>query len=189
MAAFRGRIQGLIWGRLPAPGILLFALLILLFPAPALAERNGMALGYGFGFLNPEQKFGHIEKGSYNFVHLTFFHLSRVVGRVDLVLEPFLAYVLEPEEGLDFGLNIWGRYNFPLRAGRNFYLQLGLGAVHTTVDLREQGTRSMFILQGGFGFQWKNFFLENRFRHYSNGGLVFPNRSVHANIISLGLNF
>jgi hypothetical protein len=57
------------------------------------------------------------------------------------------------------------------------------------VDFKEQGTHLLFILQAGIGFQWKKFFIENRFRHYSNSNTAQPNRSINANMIMVGMHF
>jgi hypothetical protein len=57
---------------------------------------------------------------------------------------------------------------------------------YTTIGFKEQGTRLLFILEGGVGYKFKNFYVEDRLCHYSNAGTARPNWSVNANILSLG---
>ena len=65
----------------------------------------------------------------------------------------------------------------------------GVGVAYTTIAFEEQGTHFLFILQAGLGLRYENFFIENRLRHYSNGGTESPNRSVHASIMTFGYYF
>lgn len=44
-------------------------------------------------------------------------------------------------------------------------------------------------MEGGIGYRYARFFIENRFRHYSNGGTTSPNRSVDADVLSVGVYF
>ncbi len=60
---------------------------------------------------------------------------------------------------------------------------------YTSIGFKEQGTHLLFILQGGVGYRYKSFFVEDRVRHYSNGGTARPNWSVNSNILSIGTNF
>ena len=62
----------------------------------------------------------------------------------------------------------------------------GPGMAYTTVGFQEQGTHLLFILQGGVGYRYKNFFVEDMIRHYTNAGIATPDSSVNSNILSVG---
>jgi hypothetical protein len=81
------------------------------------------------------------------------------------------------------------RYYLSVSAKSSFFFDLGTGDAYTSIHFKEQGTHWLFILQGGLGLKWRNFFIEDRFRHYSNAGTAHPNGQVNANIISIGIFF
>lgn len=168
---------------------LLFLLLFLL-PVPALAQTHGLSLGYGFGALNPHQEFGKVQDDrSYNFLYLSYLHEKSLFEKAFLVIEPFISYVHQPEDGLDLGFNLLFRYY--LKVGEKFHLfgNLGVGAAYTSVDFKEQGAHFLFSPQVGIGFRWGSFFIENRLRHYSNAHLAEPNKAVNANLLLVGIFF
>ncbi len=170
-------------------GVSICALSLLFLPAVASGQQNAFSFGYGFGFLNPNQHAGKIEGDRpYNFFQLAYAREIHLVKKFFLVLEPFIAYDQQPA-GLDFGFTVLFRYRVPFPRENSLFLDVGGGGAYTTVDFREQGTHAVFNLQAGIGWKWKRFFIEDRFRHYSNGGLVSPNHSVHANIIAMGIHF
>jgi hypothetical protein len=97
--------------------------------------------------------------------------------------------VIEPKDGLDVGLGLSLKF-YPFNEKRKgLFFVAGTGAAYTTVKFEEQGTHGVFILQGGFGYQWNKIFVESRLRHYSNAGLAHPNRSVNSNIFLIGTRF
>jgi hypothetical protein len=87
-------------------------------------------------------------------------------------------------EGMDIGLDLFFRY-YP----KKLFFSLGGGGTYTRIQFIEQTHHYLFILQGGMGYRWKNFFIEDRFRHYSNAGLASPNHSINGNILSIGILF
>jgi len=171
-------------------GILAFFFLLVSF-LPASAQNNGISIGYGFSFLTRNEDKGEVQQDrNYNFEHLTYFHQWPLFRNGYVVLEPFLAYVNRPESGREFGASLLFRYDLKTSDQTSLFFHLGGGGAHSTVDFEEQqGNHNFFILAGGIGFKWGNYFIENRFRHYSNGGLSIPNGSVNANIIMIGLYF
>ena len=83
--------------------LLLFLMLVLL-PVPAFGQTNALSLGYGFGVLNPHQEFGKVQDDrSYNFLYISYLHEKSLFEKAFLVIEPFLSYVHQPENGLDLG--------------------------------------------------------------------------------------
>jgi hypothetical protein len=170
--------------------ILVFAFSFsLLVPASAYALENALSFGYGFGFLNTHQHAGKIEDDRpYDFFQVAYSREMHLAQRFFLVLEPFLAYDRRPH-GLDFGFGVLFRYFVPLFGGNSLFLDLGGGGAFTTVEFKEQGTNAVFLLQSGVGWRWNRFFIEDRFKHYSNGGLFSPNHSIHSNLVLVGVNF
>jgi hypothetical protein len=168
---------------------LLFLLLFLL-PMPALAQTHGFSLGYGFGVLNPHQEFGKVQDDrSYNLLYVSYLQEKSLFANGFLVFEPLISYVHKPEGGVDLGLNLLFRYYWKVGDNSRLFGNLGIGVAYTSVDFKEQGTHFLFSPQGGIGFRWGRYFIENRFRHYSNAHLAEPNKTVNADILLFGLYF
>ena len=161
------------------------------FACPGFSGENGFSLGYGFAAFNRGKTTGKVEGGrSYNFVQATYlFEKPFSWKELALLVEPFGSYVANPSPGADLGVGIGLKY-YPFSLERKgFYLMGGTGMAYSTIGFQEQGTHLFFIGQGGLGYRFGNFFLEDRFRHYSNGGTASPNWSVNSNIVSLGTYF
>jgi hypothetical protein len=171
--------------------ILLFAVFsILLVPCGALADQQTISVGYGLGTLNNSSKIGHLDSGDYyDFAQITYGWEKTISGKFNLVLEPYVAVVNRPDAGVDVGLAVGGRYYFGDKNHRGFFATVSGGGAYTSVKFEDQGTHGLFILQGGAGYKWEKLFVEAKFRHYSNGGLSHPNRSVNATIVGMGYAF
>jgi hypothetical protein len=168
--------------------IVLVGLLIAVAPATAIPADHGFGLGYGFGAFNNERQTGRIEGGaSYDFIQALYSYERPLSSqRWSFVAEPFVSFINRPAAGIDLGLDVGFRYYPILRDARGLYVTGGPGMAYTTIGFKEQGTHFLFILEGGVGYKFKNFYVEDRLRHYSNGGTARPNWSVNANILSLG---
>ena len=167
----------------------LVSLYLALLPVSVSAQSHSVSVGYGFGVFSNDKIMGHIEEGSYDFFNLAYQYerfLSQVLG---LVVEPFTSYTINPKDGIDVGATLSLKYKFHKNENNGFFLTLGGGSVYTSINFKEQGTHFLFIAQAGFGYKWNHFFVENRFRHYSNAGTTSPNRSINSNIIMVGMNF
>ena len=171
------------------PVLVLFILLLL--PRPGFCDQHNLAIGYGFGELNKNTEFGRLrgDNGYYDFAVLTYGYEKQMAGTLNLLIEPFAAFINRPATGLDGGMGIGGRYYFGANNHTGFFVTAATGPAYTSVAFCEQGTHFLFMLQGGIGYKWKTFSVENRFRHYSNGGLASPNRAVNANIVTVGWVF
>jgi hypothetical protein len=157
----------------------------------AYGADRGVSLGFGFAAFNPGRSVGNIEGGRpYNFVQVVYVYEKPLsIRELAFIAEPFASYVNKPASGFDLGFDLGLKY-YPFSVDRQgFYLTAGPGASYTTIGLKEQGTHMLFLLQGGVGYRYKNFFIEDRFRHYSNGGTANPNWSVHTNTFSVGTLF
>jgi hypothetical protein len=150
--------------------------------------EHWFSLGYGIGAFNKDRSFGKVEGDRrYSFIQATYIYEKPLSAKeLAFLFEPFAAYVAKPTDGADVGFDLGLKY-YPFRTDHGgFYLTGGPGLAYTTVGFKEQGTHLLFILQGGVGYRYKSFFIEDRVRHYSNGGTASPNWSVNSNILSVG---
>ena len=155
------------------------------------SDDNAITASYGFGIFNRDADFGKLrgQDQQYYFYQLAYSREKTLARSLCLLAEPFVAYVSYPNSGLDAGMTASLKYYFGKDYKNSFFATLGAGAAYTTIKFEEQGTHFLFILQGGIGYRWNKYFIENRFRHYSNGGTESPNRSVNANIVNIGVHF
>jgi len=167
-------------------------LIVVCAAAPAYAVEQAVTLGYGIAALNPDLHFGRIEGGrNYDFVQVTYLVERPCTDYRPLAvfIEPFASYVNRPDQGVDLGLFTGLKYCFYGDGQKGLFLTAGTGLVYTTEGFKEQGTHLDFTLEAGVGYRFGRFFIEDRLRHYSNGGTASPNRSVDANVLSVGLYF
>ena len=157
-------------------------------PMDALCADQGFSLGYGIGAFNKDSSFGKLEGGqNYSFIQATYIYEKPFSAKeLAFLIEPFAAYVARPTAGVDMGFDLGLKY-YPFRTDLGgFYMTAGPGMAYTTVGFQEQGTHLLFILQGGVGYRYKNFFVEDMIRHYTNAGIATPDSSVNSNILSVG---
>jgi hypothetical protein len=177
---------------LPRRFILVFLLLLMSVFAPIVGScsENAVSVGYGFGVWNGSSP-GRAEGGVlYDYATFSYLYEKPVTPRLAFILEPFCNIVNQPNDGADFGFNVYLKaYLSESGHPGRFYATVGSGAAYTTVKFEGQGTHGVFVLQGALGYRYGAFFLENRFHHYSNGGLAKPNRAVNSNIIKIGYYF
>lgn len=146
-------------------------------------------MGYGFALFNGSSAIGHIKDGHYNFVNIAYQYERPLNKTLGILAEPFASYTIDPKKGVDGGVTLSLRYHFANQDGQGFFLTFGGGAAYTSINFKEQGTHLLYIIHGGLGYRWHTFFVENRFRHYSNANSASPNRSVNANVIMVGMYF
>jgi hypothetical protein len=170
--------------------LLLPSFLLLFLSIESHAGEQGLSLGYGFAALNKNSSTGKVEGGKeYDFLQLAYLHESPYWKKASFVVEPFAACINRPESGIDMGFDLLLRWYPSDRTRRGLYFDVGAGAAYTSISFKEQGTHLVGILVGGVGLRYRTFFIEDHFRHYSNGRTAYPNRSVNANIISVGMYF
>jgi hypothetical protein len=165
--------------------------LVFFAPGPGFAHNNSISVGYGFGFLNKNIQFAKLRgtNGSYDFIQVSYGREKALHDRFGLLVGPFVAYISRPQNGVDLGVTVSLKGYLQKQGKSNLFATLGTGTAYTTIGFHEQGTHLLFVLQASVGYQWKGYFLENRFRHYSNGGMTSPNRAVNANIVNVGMSF
>ncbi len=175
--------------------LLLIALLSVVcmgIPTGVPAFDQGVSVGYGLADLDYHKHVGRIQGGrEYDFFQFTYLLERRFQTHQPLAvfLEPFAAYVNRPNEGVDAGFFTGFKYYLLNTEQHGFFFTAGTGLVYTTTGFKEQGTHLDFTLEAGIGYRYARFFVEDRFRHYSNGGTASPNRSVNANVLSVGVYF
>jgi len=170
--------------------VLLLSVVCLAEPASALEQA--LSVGYGIAALNPELHLGRIEGGrAYDFFQVTYLleRPCRDYLALAVFLEPFASFVNRPDQGVDAGLYTGLKYRLSGAEKRGFFFTAGTGMVYTTVGFKEQGTHLNFTLEAGAGYRFGRFFIEDRLRHYSNGSTASPNRSINANVLTIGFYF
>jgi hypothetical protein len=170
-------------------GLVCFFLLFMLIPISVSAQPHSVSIGYGFGLFSSSRGVGYIEGGHYDFIQCAYQYersLSEILG---LLVEPFASYTFSPRDGVDGGITLSLKYNLFKKQQNGFFLTAGGGAAYTSIKFEEQGTHLLFIIQGGIGYTWNDFFIENRFKHYSNANTASPNRAINSNLIMVGMYF
>lgn len=163
--------------------------MLFLWCVHAFGSESALMLGYGFGEWNGSST-GRIENGfHYDYMGLSYIYEKQFTRKIILGLEPFANIDFRPKTGLDLGCSVNAKYYLSNEAKDGFYLTAGIGGAYTSIRFQEQGTHMLFILHGGFGYRTGSVFIENRFFHYSNGGLARPNRSVNSNTVRVGYYF
>jgi hypothetical protein len=172
--------------------IALLSVVCVAIPIAGPAFDQGISLGYGLAAFNNQKHLGRIEGGrEYDFFQVNYLleRPFRDFRPLAVFVEPFAAYVNRPYDGVDMGFYTGLKYRFLNTGKSSFFFTAGTGLAYTTTGFKEQGTHLNFTLEGGVGYRYERFFIENRFRHYSNGGTASPNWSVNANVLSVGVYF
>ncbi len=153
--------------------------------------EHGLSVGYGLAAFMSDKHVGRVEGGSYyDYIRATYLYEKPISRKkLALVMEPFASYVNRPAAGADAGFTLGIKY-YPFRTSTGgFYVTGGPGIAYTSIGFKEQGTHLLFIVQGGFGYRYKDLFIENRVSHWSNARTADPNWSVNSNILAIGTYF
>ncbi len=142
-------------------------------------DFNAVPVGLRFGFdLKPfTKKFGFEPK-----------------GMLELIYEPFISVITEPDSNMEMGFPFFFRYSYPLTSKIYPFIEVGTGPYYMTLHTYEQSTQFNFASQGGAGISY--FFKENvainieyRKRHVSNASIKSPNGGIEANVYLLGMSY
>ncbi|MFQ5861715.1 MAG: acyloxyacyl hydrolase [Candidatus Brocadiales bacterium] len=119
---------------------------------------------------------------------------GRIPGALELELEGVAGMNMTPEVAAQVGFNLLFTYNF--ETGTNFvpFFSAGAGALYTTLDVNELGSRLNGSPQGGLGIKYfvndrTALTLMGRIRHVSNAGTASPNRGVDSFFLLFGIDF
>lgn len=117
---------------------------------------------------------------------------SWLSGQLYLGGEFIWAHQYEPDSGVLFGATSMVRYLFETKSRWKRFIELGVGLALTDIGGPSLSGTLQLSPQGGAGFFW--FFrpdlalgVQQRFTHYSNGGVRSPNAGLnqHASFLSL----
>jgi opacity protein-like surface antigen len=160
-------------------------------------KEFGILSGYGESKLN--------EKGKYKLIPLIVrfgFDLKPFLkkfnlnpsGTTELIWEPYVGHITQPDANFETGLNWLLKYSFSLTDRFSPYAALGLGMNYMTQHTYEQGTQFNFTqaVEGGFSFfLTKNtaFSLGFRFRHLSNSSIKKPNAGINSKFLVGGISW
>ncbi len=183
----------ILWSSFKRPMLFAFLLISLLAsyiaPLTCYPAEHAFSAGYGFGIWN-RGSIGEAGKLPYDYATLSYLYETDLTHHLTLALEPFCNVINSPRSGIDVGFVAHLKAYLPeLGPQKRFYFAAGAGTAYTSMKFKGQGTHGLFVLQGTIGYRHGNFFVEDRFHHYSNGGLAAPNRSVNSNMIKIGYYF
>jgi hypothetical protein len=179
-----GRTKGRLW-------VCVGLVILCLAPSWVHCAEQALSLGYGIAAYNTDKHLGRLDGGNYyDFIRASYqYEIPVLAKRFALLMEPFASYVNRPTPGAEAGIGLGLRYYLFGSSNNGLFVTGGPGMAYTSVAFQEQGTHLLFILQGGIGYRYKDFFVENKIRHYSNGSTARPNWSVNSNIVSFGVYF
>jgi hypothetical protein len=165
----------------------------------SLSRLKGVEVLSGFGLAEPLQSGDyHVQPlfMDFNFDIKSSFNWARKLpGAVDFILEPFAAYVYQPQDNAEIGNNFLIKIGFRPEGKRiQPYFKGGLGLIYITQHLKFQGTQFNFNEYAGMGVDC--FFsahwalaLEYRFRHVSNAEIKQPDAGFNTNMGLAGLMY
>jgi len=115
-------------------------------------------------------------------------------GITEIIWEPFINTVVEPNNNIETGLNWLLKYAYPLTERFYPYLAFGAGVVYLSQHTREQGTQFNFTeqLEGGLSYFVKKNVALNigiGFRHLSNSSIKRPNSGINTKSVVGGVSF
>lgn len=143
-------------------------------------DFNAVVTGMRFGFdLKP------FTKKMFNF---------EPKGLLELVYEPFINTITQPENNVESGLPIFFKYAYPLTSKFYPFIEVGTGPYYFSLSTYEQSTKFNFISQAGAGFSYfikddMSVNLEYRRRHVSNASIKEPNGGLDADVYIIGLSW
>ncbi len=118
--------------------------------------------------------------------------LLKIKGRLDFLVEPYLAGVTSPDPNFECGTGLLLRYGYKIDKFLPF-IEVGSGLQWTSQHTREEGTQWCFQVQGGGGFYY--FFKQDkainfsyRFRHFSNRDIKEPNTGIDVHAFLIGVS-
>jgi opacity protein-like surface antigen len=115
-------------------------------------------------------------------------------GSVEVGLEPFVQFYLEPSHVSQEGLKAVGRYHFISIAPIVPYVEFAAGVMHSSLKIDEIRSRHAFSLEAGAGLSYLltptlALTAGYRFQHLSNANTESPNTGINSNIGLIGLSF
>ena len=162
---------------------------------PARSNDVTFSSGYAWGELKRNDDIRIIPFSARVGIDINEFAGLRGPNILQLGIEPFVNTIIEPDEGIEAGLNIGFRYIAPLTGGISVFGEISSGPAYLSIDTVEQGDAGFnFISQFGAGFLFALsddvvFNAGYRFRHLSNANLSSPNDGIDTNYLVTGFSF
>ncbi len=167
--------------------LFLLALCIPAIPINGFAASYGVSMASGQTTHSPDESLIMV-RGSYE--------INLIGNNKD---NPF-AFSLEPEliefSGGQIGVAVGTIFKniFSIGGGRSFFVSYGCGVMLTDGKLLGESLLFNFTPQGGVGFAQpigggKNFVVEIRYWHASNGGIKDPNSGIDDVVVFSGIQF
>ena len=115
-------------------------------------------------------------------------------GSVEVGLEPFVQFYLEPSRVSQEGIKAVGRYHFISVAPIVPYLEFAAGVMHSNLKIDEIRSRYAFSLETGAGLSYLltptlALTAGYRFQHISNADGESPNTGINSNTGLIGVTF
>ena len=115
-------------------------------------------------------------------------------GMLELIYEPYVGFITEPQANVELALPMFFRYAYPLTEKLYPYVEVGSGPYYYTLHTYEQSTQFNFMSAGGVGLI---FFVRDdlavnagyRRRHVSNAGIKESNGGIEADVYTIGVSW
>jgi len=151
-------------------------------------------VGVATGIFRADLEYQDDYKGAPVLVPLFFTLADSGRGAVELIVEPFISAIFEPEKNVEAGANVLLNYVLPLTPLFKPYLKGGVGVLYMSQHTGEQGSQCNFLPQAGMGFRYffnkhKAFDFECRYRHLSNCGIKYPNKGINSLMFLAGIDY
>lgn len=158
-----------------------------------------VSIGTGFAYGDMKRTDGQY-KAIPAFVRIGFdadslFGLEGSPGTLQLAFEPFVNPILEPEAGVEAGIDLFVRYKQPVSDSVKLIPEIGFGPCWLSIDTLEQGDAGFnFLGQAGLAAQVgltdeSAITFGYRFRHISNGGTREHNTGMNQHALVATYDF
>jgi len=160
-------------------------------------QEVGVVMGYGEGSLKTNEDMNIVSLGmrfGFDLIPFTEKFGFSPPGMLEIIYEPYIGAITEPDSDVEFALPTFFRYAYPLTEKLYPYVEVGTGPYYYTLHTYEQATQFNFLSAGGAGLIY--FIREDlavnagyRRRHVSNLSIEEPNGGIDANVYTLGVSF
>ncbi len=160
-------------------------------------QEIGVVAGYGDGSLKGDLDLEILSLGmrfGFDLIPFTKKFGFEPPGMLELIYEPYVGVITEPETDVELALPMFFRYAYPLTEKLYPYVEVGTGPYYYTLHTYEQSTQFNFISAGGAGliyFVDENWALNAGYRrcHVSNCSVKEPNGGIETDVITVGLSY
>ncbi len=160
-------------------------------------QEIGVVVGYADGALKGNLDFNVVSLGmrfGFDLIPFTKKFGFEPPGMLEIIYEPYIGVITEPEANVELALPMFFRYAFPLTEKLYPYVEVGTGPYYYTLHTYEQSTQFNFMSAGGAGLIYfvRDDWAVNagyRRRHVSNLSIKEPNGGIDANVFTFGVSY